>query len=185
MQSLDSLISKHISTIQHKNEILNCFEKLNLITSEKIVVQGEVVAHYFFVSKGGFRFTSENDEDQYTCWFAMEGEFFTELASLRQNLPTKYSVEAIEDSVVFRISSENMEMLYQKFPEWQAFGRQLWESAFLRMEQRLLSFQTEKAETRYLNYLQTPLLQRVSLKDFSSYIGITPNSLSRIRKNIR
>lgn len=185
MEKLQEFISKNITNSEQQREIIGCFEEVRLNSGNTLVTQGQTVSDYFFISKGAVRFFSENDGYNYTCWFAMEGEFFTELASLRQKHPTKYSIEAIEESSIFKISSEKMEELYQKIPEWQAFGRRLWESAFLRIEQRLLSFQTEKAENRYLKHLKSGLLQRVTLKDFSSYIGITPNSLSRIRKNIR
>ena len=79
-----------------------------------------------------------------------------------------------------------MELLYKQFPAWQQFGRQIWENAFLKVINGILSYQTMTAEERYLHMMkQSALLQRVPLKQLASYLGITQTSLSRLRKNIK
>jgi hypothetical protein len=79
-----------------------------------------------------------------------------------------------------------MEQLYGQFPQWQQLGRQVWETAFLKVIDGIINFQTLTAEERYLRTLQqVGLRQRISLKDLSSYLGITSTSLSRLRKYIK
>lgn len=84
------------------------------------------------------------------------------------------------------IDKNDMDDLYKRCPPWQAFGRKIWEDAFLQVVNAILAFQTMTAEERYtLVMQQSDLLRRLPLKDLSSYLGVTPNSLSRIRKNLK
>ena len=79
-----------------------------------------------------------------------------------------------------------MEKLYKQFPAWQEFGRITWEAMAVRMIDQIINFQTLSAEERYLNLItNTKITQSVSVKNIASYLGITPNALSRIRKNIK
>ena len=78
-----------------------------------------------------------------------------------------------------------METLYNRFPLWQKFGRLLWEDAFASVLYGIHNFQTLTAKERYLDLLKrSDLIFRVPLKDLSLFLGITPQSLSRIRKEI-
>lgn len=163
------------------------FSSKRFNANEMVSAQDEVVSHYYFVNSGCLKIANEDFEADkvHSCWFAREGEFFTELASLRTKTPSKYAIIAVEDSEVLSISDEDMETLYAEIPQWQEFGRRMWEEAFIRIEKRVFSFQTQTAEERYLTNLESGLTQQITLKDLSSFIGVTPNSLSRIRKNIR
>ena len=79
-----------------------------------------------------------------------------------------------------------MDSLYKQLPAWQEFGRKTWEQMSVRMINQIISFQTLSAEDRYLEFMKNPdLIQRVPVKHLASWLGITPNALSRIRKNIR
>jgi hypothetical protein len=78
-----------------------------------------------------------------------------------------------------------MEILYDRFPSWQKFGRLVWEDAFASVLYGIHNFQTLTAKERYLDLLKrSDLVFRVPLKDLSLFLGITPQSLSRIRKEI-
>ncbi len=79
-----------------------------------------------------------------------------------------------------------MEYLYEKFPQWQRFGRLIWENAFLKVINGIITYQTLTAEERYLAAMQqSNLMQKIPLKQLASFLGMTPTSLSRIRKQIR
>lgn len=158
-----------------------------VVAKEKFVLKkGHIATDYFFIQSGGLRVFMDEHEKQVTGWIALENEFFTELSSFKNQTPSQFYIQAIEDSVLWTIKLEAMERLYRQFPQWQEFGRLVWESAFLKVTGAIISYQTMTAEERYLLAMeQSELLQRVSLKDLSSFLGITPNSLSRIRKNIK
>jgi len=86
--------------------------------------------------------------------------------------------------VLAYIDKQEMEKLYKEFPAWQEFGRKIWETMAVRMIDQIISFQTLSAEERYLEFMKTPeLIQKVPVKQIASFLGITPNALSRIRKN--
>lgn len=100
--------------------------------------------------------------------------------------PTRFNIEAIVDTELIYIDMANMEKLYKQFPAWQEFGRITWEAMAVRMIDQILNFQTLSAEERYLNLISnSKVAQTVPVKQIASYLGITPNALSRIRKNIK
>jgi hypothetical protein len=79
-----------------------------------------------------------------------------------------------------------MEQLYKQFPSWQEFGRKIWENNFLKLVEGVIGFQSFTAEERYLSTMQeSEFLQRVPLKHLASFLGVTPSSLSRLRKSIK
>jgi CRP-like cAMP-binding protein len=128
----------------------------------------------------------EKADRQITGWFAFQNDFFTELNSLKSDKPTQFNIQAIEDSNLLSIDKSKMEKLYKEFPFWRQFARQIWEDAFLKVVNGILSYQTMTAEERYIKLMkQYDLLQRVPLKQLASYLGITQTSLSRLRRNIK
>ncbi len=112
-----------------------------------------------------------------------ENEFFTELSSLKSGKPTQFYIKAITDTVLFAVDKNSMNDLYETIPEWQCFGRLTWENAFLKVTDGIISHQTLTAEERYLAAMQqSNLMEKIPLKQLASFLGMTPTSLSRIRK---
>ena len=163
--------------------ILSHFKE-RIITKDKYVLRkGHVARDYIFVNQGSLRVYFNQGDQQITGWVALEHEFFCELSSLKSQMPTDINIQALEDSVIYVISHSDMELLYSRFPDWQKFGRLMWERAFMRVLEGIIQYQTMSAEQRYHNALQrTELIQRVPLKHLSSFLGVTPSSLSRLRK---
>jgi signal-transduction protein with cAMP-binding, CBS, and nucleotidyltransferase domain len=107
-------------------------------------------------------------------------------SSLMPQRPTRFDIQAIEETIVLYLSKAEMELLYRQFTSWQEFGRKTWEEMAVRMIEQIVNFQTLTAEERYLEFMKTSdLVQKVPIKHLASLLGITPNALSRIRKNIR
>jgi CRP-like cAMP-binding protein len=186
---MDKLI-KHIkSQIQIEDgdleTILSYFKELKITKERFALKQGQLATNYYFIKSGGLRIYFDHNDKQITTWIALENEFFTDLASLKSQIPTKFNFQAIEDTVLLTIKSDKMEQLYKQFPIWQQFGRQIWETNFLKLVEGVIGFQTLSAEERYLSTMQeSELLQRVPLKHLASFLGVTPTSLSRLRKTI-
>ncbi|MGI4729948.1 MAG: hypothetical protein ACRYGB_15345 [Janthinobacterium lividum] len=79
-----------------------------------------------------------------------------------------------------------MDFLYGHVAVWEDFGRKIWEEISVRMIDQILNFQTLSAEERYMEFMSNPeLIEKIPVKQLAAVIGITPNALSRIRKNIR
>ncbi len=166
--------------------IVSNFKEVKIVKDKFALKQGNIATHFFFVKSGGLRVYFDHNDQQITSWIALENEFFTDLSSQKAQVPSKFNMQAIEDTILVTIHSDKMEQLYQQFPIWQAFGRLIWEANYRNLLEGVISFQTLSAEERYLSAMtETTLLQRVPLKYLASYLGITQTSLSRLRKKIK
>jgi CRP-like cAMP-binding protein len=171
---------------QDLNIILSNFSKKEFTKGSFILKHGQVASSYYFIASGALRIFSDEEPDDKTLWIAFENEFIAELPSLKFQAPSNFNFQAIEDSTLIIIESVKMKQLYVQFPQWQAFGRQIWEKAFLRVVEHVLLLQNQNATERYKQaVLETEFIHRVPLKYLSSYLGITQTSLSRLRKNIK
>ncbi len=166
--------------------ILSKFKTKTIRKGKLLLQRGQVATQYYYVQSGSLRFFYGEFTEQLTAWVVLENEFFAEISSLNPQKPTRFNIEAIEETQLSYIEKSDMEELYKQIPAWQEFGRITWESMAIRMIDEIIRFQTLSAEERYQEFLKIPgFLQRVSVKQLASYLGITPNALSRIRKNIR
>lgn len=166
--------------------ILSHFKTRQIKKGQLILKRGQIAYQYFYINSGALRFFFGEFEEQFTAWIVFEDEFFTEISSLNPQKPTRFNIEAIEDTELIYIDMSDMEILYKKFPAWQEFGRITWEAMAVRMIDQIINFQTLSAEERYLTLItNSKIAQSVPVKQIASYLGITPNALSRIRKNIK
>jgi CRP-like cAMP-binding protein len=166
--------------------ILSYFKTKQVKKKQQILKRGQICNQYFYIDSGALRFFFGEFSEQVTAWVVFQDEFFTEISSLSPQKPTRFNIEAIEDTELIYIDKPEMEILYSRFPAWQEFGRITWEAMSVRMIDQIINFQTLSAEERYLQFLaKSELVQRVPVNQIASYLGITPNALSRIRKNIK
>ncbi|QXV63747.1 Crp/Fnr family transcriptional regulator [Mucilaginibacter sp. 21P] len=186
MQQLVDLIrSKVFVTDDELAEILAGFELKPLRKGQLLLKRGQTASYYYFLSIGALRFYY-HDQLELTAWIVQPGEFFAEISSLNPGLPTRFNIEAVTDTELYCIHQDRMDLLYKQFPAWQEFGRKTWEGMAVRMIDEIISFQTMTVEERYRSFLQKPgFMQLISVRQLASYLGITPNALSRIRKNLR
>ncbi len=186
---MEDLSAFLISTVKITHEdlttALSYFKPKSLFKGQLLLKRGQVARHYYFLKSGGLRFHYDQ-EKELTAWIVQPGEFFTEISSLNPELPTRFNIEAVEHAELYCISKDDMELLYKQIPAWQEFGRKTWEAMAIRMIDEIIRFQTMTVEERYLEFLKKPgFMQLISVKQMASYLGITPNALSRIRKNLR
>jgi CRP-like cAMP-binding protein len=165
--------------------ILPAFKRKEIQKNELILEEGNVCKHLYFLETGLLHFFINKDGDEVTKFFTIAPYFFTSQASLYAQKPAKESIQAIEKSVVWEITYEEVQKLL-KLNSWSNFARKITQEVQYFTEEILEALQTETAENRYLKILETQpeLLQRIPLKYLASYLGIAPQSLSRIRKKI-
>lgn len=187
MQQLSDFIKTTVEISEDNLEIiLSSFKEMKIEKGQFILKTGQIANYYYFIKAGALRFYYGDYEEQLTAWLIVKDEFFTEISSLNPQIPTRFNIEAIEKTELFYIPKDDMESLYKQIPAWQEFGRITWENMSIRMINQIISFQTLSAQERYLEFMQdTELMKRVPVKQIASYLGITPNALSRIRKNIK
>ena len=173
-------------TEQAMEDLTNKFKFKQVKKGERLLLQGQVCRHIFFVSKGCLRLYYIANEVEITVWFSFENNSTIEFSSFLSEEPSDYFIEAIEDSDILSISKSELTKLYKKHPELEGIIRVFWEDVILNLLKRFTALQKDDAEKRYLNLMSQPkYLQRIPQKYLASYIGVTPTSLSRIRRNIR
>ncbi|OKS88623.1 Crp/Fnr family transcriptional regulator [Mucilaginibacter polytrichastri] len=187
MQELSDFIRSKISINDIElAAIISNFKIKQVKKGQLVLKRGQIAHQYFFIKTGALRFFYGEFDRQLTAWVVFKDEFFTEISSLNPQKPTRFNIEAIEDTELIYIDKPEMEILYKTFPAWQEFGRITWEPMAVRMIDHILNFQTLSAEERYLEFMaNSELIKRVPVKQIASYLGITPNALSRIRKNLK
>ncbi len=168
-------------------EALDSKLKLNKITKgDQLLSYGQICKEIYFVTKGCLRLYYISDGVEITVWFSFEDNSAIELSSFLSGKPTEYFIEAIEDSEYLSLDKSELLGLYSQYPEMESVVRCFWEDVILNLLQRFTALQKDSAENRYRNLInQNNYLQRVPQKYLASYIGVTPTSLSRIKRNLR
>jgi len=168
------------------DDITGQFESRKVKKNEIILTEGEVCNQLIFVNDGCLRLYYVVDEVEITVWFAFGGSSSIDIYSFISGLPSTYFIQAIEDSEIMFLPKSQLDNLYLTNPKIQEMMRKFWEDAILTLIERFTALQKDTAEQRYLNLLKKPeYLQKIPQKYLASFIGVTPTSLSRIRKNIR
>ena len=148
---------------------------------------GDVCTMLAFVSQGCLRLY-ELDElgRERNLVFALEGQWMTDVESWRAHTPSTRNVDALEDSQLLLIDNASLDTLTKSAPQWDRYFQGVLEDAFKAAIGRISDFVGASAEERYLRFLsQSPeLSQRIPLHQIASYLGITPQSLSRIRREL-
>ncbi len=168
---------------QDWEQISACFEKRIIAKDEIVLQEGKVCKHLYFVEQGLLRFYINRDGSDITKFFTEAPYFFTSQASFNAQKPANETIQAIEESIVWQINFQQTNALY-KLESWTDFARKIIQEVQFFTEEILEELQTETAEFRYEKMLQRnpELLKRIPLKHLASYLGIAPQSLSRIRK---
>jgi CRP-like cAMP-binding protein len=149
---------------------------------------GSIENQISFIEKGIVRFLipKEDIEKEITFGFCFVNEFVSAYDSFLTQLPSTYQIEALTETTLWSISYPDLQEVYNKTQIGNLIGRLSSERLFLIKSKREQSLLNESAEQRYLNlFTERPnLIQKIPLKYIASYIGVTPQALSRIRKRI-
>jgi len=151
-----------------------------------LVDETNVADHIMFVRKGYLRTYFDKDGDEITRDISSVNSFFTALTSFITKKPSFEIVSTITDCEVLMIGRDDLNYLYQHHSNWQMIGRRIVEEMFVRSQKRIYSLLTKSAEERYLKLMheKPDVLQNVPLQYIASYLGITSQSLSRLRRKI-
>jgi CRP/FNR family transcriptional regulator, anaerobic regulatory protein len=169
--------------LQNANHL---FTESLLKKGEFWVKEGEFKSEILFISKGMLRSYFIKDETERTFDLAIENQIITSTECYRHGLPSKDFIQAIEDTYLCMVSRENLEILFSQSAKWERLGRLIFETYTIEQEIRIRSFIAETAQERYerLAKDQPGLIQRTPQIYLANFLGITPQSLSRLRRNI-
>ena len=158
-------------------------KKLELPKGSFLITEGKICNHVYFLEKGCLRGFYNLDGKEISFWFAFENSFVTSLFSFTTRKPGMENIQLIEDCTLWAITYENLQHLYDKHADIGRLGRIMHERYYVMLEERFVSNHFKEARERYENLItQTPhILQRVPLGYVATYLGITQETLSRIR----
>lgn len=186
MNDLKTFFRKYIPLADTEN-LVNAFDVVQNLKKKDFLLQPDQNCPFLaFVKKGTFRvFFYDTEGTEITVWFSFEEMMVGDLLAFFKDTKAIFYVQAVEDCEIRIISKSKLEKLYLSNPEYLQFGKKYAEYVSVNVMERMLSFQTQSAEERYLELLANPnYMQRIPLKYLASYLGVTDTSLSRIRKNI-
>lgn len=162
-------------------------EAKKLKKKEYLLKQGKICSGIYFLSEGTIRtFHINKDGKEINTAFYFQNDFLREIESMTNNIPSQKNIQAIENSTVFYIDKIKLINLYEKSDFYQKLGRMILEKLTI-IEQKYSSFLTANSpKERYLYILENrpELIERIPLQYLASYLGISRESLSRIRKRI-
>ena len=152
-----------------------------------LVQEGEVSRYLAFVTKGCLRsYGIDKKGEEHVIQFALEGWWITDLYSFLTGKPGEYFIDALEDSDALLIESASYEKLCTTVPKFERYFRILLQNNYIATHRRVFASIGLSAEERYLQMLEKypTIVQRVAQRHIASYLGITPEALSRIRHRI-
>ena len=173
-------------TDEEIQDIQHLFDEKSLKKGEFWVKEGEFNSDILFVNKGMLRSYFVKGEVEKTFDLVIENQIVTATECYSTGLPSTDFIQAVEDSYLSVISKDSLETLYSKSSKWERVGRIIFEYYTLEQEIRIRSFIAETAQERYerLATEQPELMQRTPQIYLANFLGITPQSLSRLRRKI-
>jgi CRP-like cAMP-binding protein len=186
------LILRNIGRFIHLNAAEEAFfiSLLNvqhLPKKEFLVREGFRTRHQYFVNKGCLRtYFCGRDGLEHNVQFSPEDWWTGDMYSLLQRKPARFNVVALEDSELLSIFQDDLDALYIRIPKFERYFRHLLQNAFVALQERILSSMSETASERYLHFRKKypHLDKRIPQHQIASYLGITPESLSRVRRQM-
>lgn len=191
MRSDNSKIKEIFKTLdftQREIKIIeNVFHKMILKKGEILLQPGDTVDSHYYILEGCLRtFHVDSQGKEYTIQFGIKDWWISDYTAFFTGDKAIMTVEALADSIIYRINRKDKEELYEQIPKIDRFFRIKLERAFSAFQKRILSGISQSASDRYLNFMKTFSETEKYLKNYhiASYLGITTESLSRIRKEI-
>jgi CRP-like cAMP-binding protein len=152
-----------------------------------LLQEGDICKSIAFIEKGALKaYSIDESGNERIIQFGMEGWVISDLYSFITGDPATYNIDAIEDAELVLISKQAHEELLQQLPKYETFTRLNITGAYIAMQKRLTSILSSSLEERYANFiaLYPDIVQRVPQHMIASYMGLTPETLSRVRQKM-
>ena len=167
-------------------DVASRFKNKMVKKGDYLLRQGDTCKDLVFVQKGCLRLYYIDEDIEISVWFAFAQSSAIEVYSFISEQPSDYFIQAIEDSEILFLPKTELNKLYRSHPKMQEMMRNFWEDVVLHLHNRFTALQKDSAEKRYIDLLNKPAyMATIPQKYLASFIGVTPTSLSRIRKQIK
>jgi CRP-like cAMP-binding protein len=180
LQFLNSIYPLSEQHVQHLSKVL----KTQTFAKKSFLLKtGQICNHIYFIETGLARCFYIKDGIEISSWFMKEGDMIISVESFLSQKESHEAIQALEDMIVHYVSYEELQFIYKNFLEFNIIGRVLTEKYYTLSEQRLFSLRMMRAQERYdfMSKNHQELIQRVPSLHIASYLGITKETLSRIR----
>lgn len=185
-QLLNHIKNYYQLSAEAQQALHDCFEQVVLNKNDYLLNEGSICRHLYFVQQGALRGYYNLDGKEVTHWFGFEKDFVTSFHSFITLEPAVENIQLLEGSVLWSISKETLSNLYNEYHEIDRLVRIATEKYYIRLEERFVNSHFKTATERYEHLLeqQPHLLERVPLGHIASYLGISQETLSRIRSKL-
>lgn len=186
-QQLHQSINQFINTSEEEKAFLeSAFTFREVSKKYRLVDYGQISNELYFINKGIIRLFYPEDGEEITGYLFKENLFSSSYDSFLTQTPSLQVLETLEDCELLVITKDSLNQLYEQMPTMHIFTRKMAEQRFINAQRILSSFILDSPEERYLKFEASnkDLLQRVPQHYIASFLGITPVSLSRIRKRL-
>ncbi len=185
-QLLQHIKNYSLLSSEAEQALYHCFEEQVLSKNDYLVTEGKICRHLYFLEQGAIRGYYILDGKEITHWFGFAQDFVTSFHSFITEQPAVENIQLLEGSILWSISKNNLNKLFKQFPEIDRLVRIAYEKYYIRLEERFVNAQFKTATERYESLLeQTPhIIERVPLGYIASYLGISQETLSRIRSRL-
>jgi CRP-like cAMP-binding protein len=188
LESLITYFDNHLTlTEEEKQAVRKSFSEKRVKRRQFILQQGDVSRLNTFVVEGCFRmYMIDDNGKEHNLQFAIENWWIGDIASFHSEEPSKLNIEAIENSIILQIKKEDQLRLFVDYPKFNRIFRVFTENALISFQRRVLQNISSTAEERYIDFVNRypDFFNRISNVQIASFLGITPEFLSNIRKKL-
>ncbi|MDX2360177.1 MAG: Crp/Fnr family transcriptional regulator [Crocinitomicaceae bacterium] len=187
MNELSQYISTYFETKSEQSEkIAALFQEERIKRNDFHTSIGTRHGKLSLVKSGFLRIFKQTDKKEITQWISSPSEFATDLGCILFEQPARWNIQAITDCELYTLDYSNYLAIKEQIPNWSEIEKLFLAKCFMTIEDRIFSFISMSAEERYAYLSQTKpeLLQQVPQQYIASMLGMTPETLSRIRKKI-
>lgn len=186
-QLTQSIRHKIVLSNEGIDQLKHFFIPKKLRKRQYLLNAGDVCQYITFVEKGLLRsFSVDEGGHEHVMQFAMEGWWISDMASFLSGDQALHNIEAVEDSELLLLTKQAMDEMIDNIPSMERYFRLLMQNSIIALQRRIRVVQTYSAEEVYLKLMevQPEIISRAPQQHVASYLGITPETLSRIRKQV-
>ncbi len=186
--SLINIIEQNYAPLSAKcfEALISTMEIKSYEKGETIVKEGQYASKVYFIIQGSARAYYLHNGKDISDWFAFDNECISSIVSFFDGKPSPHYIEALDNSIIAEVSKNAIEQISDQFHDFERLIRNIVTDTMLKQRQRISSILFHTAEERYIQIesIHPGITHKVALKHIASYLGITMETLSRVRKSL-